>query len=378
MKLSHSKLQTILTCPMTYYLQYKEGISLKIEKPALVIGSAVHWGIEHNTDDLSKFFEETGSFKIKEVYSKEHLMAESMVSGYLKLKDEIFDNMLRDENNQKLELLNEEHELFLEADLDSYKDKNEKNKFVGIIDLLLLTNKGFIVIDYKTSSQTPDWSKYLEQIYRYIYLLRKNFKDVPIYKIGIINLKKSLIKIKKNENEEEFSNRLKKEYLDKTSQYIIYHEYNPSDLDPKIIDEYINNLSKMADLANDIDKKEMWYINYSNADGVYGKSPYYDIFYKTDGNYLLYKIKDSIYDAEEDIIKNERDCVPIDMLVIDENNILNKYEKYEEEVINVLDKDANNFQKEFIDTKLKKRYKCDNNLLDKYYNTFCYKLGIKN
>ena len=58
MKLSHTKLQTILECPMTYFLNYKEGIKLKEEKSALAIGSAVHWGIEHNTDDLEEYYNE--------------------------------------------------------------------------------------------------------------------------------------------------------------------------------------------------------------------------------------------------------------------------------------------------------------------------------
>jgi hypothetical protein len=41
---------------MTYYLKYKVGINLKVKKPALAIGSAVHWGIEHNTDDLTEYW----------------------------------------------------------------------------------------------------------------------------------------------------------------------------------------------------------------------------------------------------------------------------------------------------------------------------------
>ena len=56
MKLSHSKLGVILNCPMTYHLKYEEGISLKVTKSALAIGSAVHWGIEHNSEDLSEYY----------------------------------------------------------------------------------------------------------------------------------------------------------------------------------------------------------------------------------------------------------------------------------------------------------------------------------
>lgn len=367
MKLSHSKLQTILTCPMTYFLEYKEGIKLKIEKPALYIGSAVHWGIEHNTDDLTEFYKESGSFKHEQGYTREQLLAESMVYGYLEHKDEIFDELLKDDDGNKLEMLEETHELFLEADLEGYKDK-EVNKFVGIIDLLILTEKGFVVVDYKTSSQVPDWNQYLEQIYRYIYLLKKQFPEVPIYKIGIVNLRKSMIRQKKDENEEGFLIRLKNEYKEHSDLYITTHVYHPSDLDENLINEYIENLKKMADMANVIDKNEMWYINYSNANGVYGKSQYYDIFYKTKDNYLLYKISDTLYDAEEDVIKNERDCVPIDMLVIDKKNILNKYDVFEKEVI-----DSEVLNKDKLFPFLKSKYECDDKLLEKYYNTFLYK-----
>ena len=56
MRLSHSKLSCILSCPATYYLNYVQGISKKTEKSALSIGSAVHWGIEHDTEDLSEYY----------------------------------------------------------------------------------------------------------------------------------------------------------------------------------------------------------------------------------------------------------------------------------------------------------------------------------
>ena len=211
MILSHSKLDMILKCPMTYYLNYKQGIKLKIEKSALAIGSAVHWGIEHNTENLQEYYNKEGSFRQVNNYGKDELLAESMVHGYLKHKDEIFDDILKDlETGEKLSLLDEQHELTIEADLFSHRF-DKPHKFVGIIDLLLLTEKGFIIIDYKTSSQTPDWDKYLDQIYRYIYLLRCEFPDVPVYKIGIVNLKKSMVRQKQAENEESFLLRLKKE-----------------------------------------------------------------------------------------------------------------------------------------------------------------------
>ena len=89
MKLSHSKLSTILSCPMTYYLSYIEGIQPIEEKAALAIGSAVHWGIEHNTEDLTEYYHSEES-----QYTREQLLSEAMVHGYFKHKEEIFNQKL--------------------------------------------------------------------------------------------------------------------------------------------------------------------------------------------------------------------------------------------------------------------------------------------
>ena len=90
MRLSHSKLNTILTCPMTYKIIYKLGFKLKEGKRALRLGSAVHYGIEHELKDLSEFYKEEGSFSQASQYSQEQELAEAMVNGYLKHKDSIF------------------------------------------------------------------------------------------------------------------------------------------------------------------------------------------------------------------------------------------------------------------------------------------------
>lgn len=368
MKLSHSKLQQILTCPMSYYLNYKQGIKLKRKKDALTIGSAVHYGIEHDTEDLTNYFKENGSFEQKTNYSREQILAESMVHGYLLQKDKLFEEILKDDQDNKLNLINETHELEIMADLKNFQN-GESNEFIGIIDLLLLTDKGFIVIDYKTSSQVPDWNKYLDQIYRYIFLLKHNFPSVPVYKIGIINLRKSSIRQKQNENLEEFINRFKREYESHSDLYLQLHIYEAENLDLNLIEEYNNNLRKEAEMANIIENNKLWYINWNNIEGQYGKSDYYDIFYKTPGNYLLYKITDEIYDKENNIMLNERDCVDIDMEVIDRKDVLNKFKIYEEEV-GIFEKKSKN---ENLNQFLKSKYKCNDDLLNLYKDTYNYK-----
>ena len=142
MKLSHSKLSTILSCPMSYYLSYVMGISKKDTKPALAIGSAVHWGIEHNTEDLTDYWKDNGSFRSRDDYGRDQLLAEAMVHGYMKHKDEIFEQMLTDhETGDKLQLIEETHELYVTGKLKSKIKGVEFHDFVGIVDLLLLTDK---------------------------------------------------------------------------------------------------------------------------------------------------------------------------------------------------------------------------------------------
>ena len=361
MKLSHSKLSTILSCPMSYYLSYEQGIALKDVKPALSIGSAVHYGIEHNTDDLTEYYNKSAGFKSRDNFTRDQLLAESMVYGYLLHKDEIYKEILKDpKTGETLTLLEDTHEVFITAKLDSKLD--EKTDFVGIVDLLLLTNKGFIIVDYKTSSNEPDWTSYLDQIYRYIFLVRSEFPEIPIIKIGIINLKKTQIRQKKAENQEEFLNRLRFEYRLNDEKYVNYHEYDVDLIEQQKIDDYIKNLSTMCDLATVIAGSKMFYINYGNAKNMYGKTDFYDIFYKTDHAHLLYTISDNVkIDGE---LVERRDCVPIDMLVIEHDNVLNKFKKFEFEwdKSEIYDKTA------FFED-LKSRYITDDNLLEMYWNT---------
>lgn len=331
---SHSKLNTIVDNPMAYYLSYKQGIHLKEKPKALSIGSAIHWGLEHNCEDLTEYYNTEGNFKQKDNYSEEQILVEGIVHGFLKNKKSIFDKILTSYEGTQLQLLEESHEINLTGKLKSKINEEGYNEFLGIIDLLLLTNKGFIVLDYKTSSFEPNWDDYLDQIYRYIFLLKDNFPDIPIYKIGIINLRKTQIRKKKIENDEQFKNRIKFEYEMNDENYINYHEYNPEELDSNLINDYIKNLEKECDFALNIDKNNSYFINFANAKGKYGKTEYYDIYYKTPNNYLLYNIRDYVWNENEEKFEEIRDCFDIDMKTMDyadnDEIILNKYNKFKE------------------------------------------------
>ena len=366
MKLSHSKLSCILSCPMTYYLNYIQGIQKKVEKTALAIGSAVHWGIENNTEDLSEYFKDNGTFKQADNFTREQLLAEAMVHGYMKHKDEIFEQLLKDpETGEKLELVDETHEIYMTGYLPS-KVNEEDNKFVGIIDLLLLTNKGFIIVDYKTSTNLPDWDNYKDQLYRYIFELQCNFPETPIVKIAIINIRKTGIRQKKNETEFEFLQRMQYEYEINDELLVNYHEFPKSEIEDKFVTSYIDNLAVMADLASTIDNKKLFFINYGAAVGQYGKSDYWEMFYHIPGAESLYNISDKIWDDDEQDFIYRRDCIALDMMVVDyQDKVLNKYENFKNELLST---DATSKEQFFVE--LAEKYYVDKNLLETYWQTY--------
>ena len=366
MHLSHSGLQQILTCPASYFLSKKQGISLKKESQALQIGSAFHWGCEHNTADLGEYLDTFDPYQINiSNYQKEITLASGMVHAYLNKKDELFKEILTDYNGvDLLDLKNEEHEVDITVDLPSFMF-DKPHEFHGIIDLLLLTNKGWIVIDYKTSSQKPDFDKYLDQVLRYCWMLKRAFPDVPVYKIGIINVRKIQLRRKENENDENFLMRLNREYVINDDELVVYHQFSPDDFEQSKMDLYIKNLSRMADFAQTIEDNHLWYINYGNAVSVYGKSEFWDLFYKTQNCHYLYKIKDPMFNPVFNEVTEYRDCTISDINSLEIPNLLNHFADFEEFVLS-LDSDID-FEKDTIKEKCKEKFTVDDELFELYW-----------
>lgn len=330
MHLSHSGLQLLLTCPASYFLSKKQGISLKKETKALQVGSAFHWGCEHNTEDLKGYLDEIDPFQnLYNDFTKEVALATGMVHGYLKKKDSIYKQILKSYEGEDLTLVDEFHELDLVCDLPSLRfEKN--HEFHGIIDLLMLTDKGWIILDYKTSSMRPDFDKYLDQVLRYCWMVEQKFPEMPIYKVGIINVRKTGIKQRQGENEENYAMRIKREYDFDDCDLIEYHEFKPDDFEKSKMDLYIKNLSRMADFAQEIEDNNFWFINYGNAVSVYGKSEFWDLFYKTPDCKYLYKVYDPMFNTDLGEMSNYRDATDLDINCLEVLNPLNHYETFKE------------------------------------------------
>ena len=330
MHLSHSGLQLLLTCPASYFLSKKQGISLKKEAKALQVGSAFHWGCEHNTEDLKGYLDEIDPFQnLYNDVTKEVALATGMVHGYLKKKDSIYKQILKSYDGEDLTLIDEFHELDLLCDLPSLRfEKN--HEFHGIIDLLMLTDKGWIILDYKTSSMRPDFDKYLDQVLRYCWMVEQKFPEMPIYKVGIINVRKTGIKQRQGENEQNYAMRIKREYDFDDCDLIEYHEFKPDDFEKSKMDLYIKNLSRMADFAQEIEDNNFWFINYGNAVSVYGKSEFWDLFYKTPDCKYLYKVYDPMFNTDLGEMSNYRDATDLDINCLEVLNPLNHYETFKE------------------------------------------------
>lgn len=330
MHLSHSGLQLLLTCPASYFLSKKQGISLKKEAKALQVGSAFHWGCEHNTEDLKGYLDEIDPFQnLYNDFTKEVALATGMVHGYLKKKESIYKQILKSYEGEDLTLVDEFHELDLLCDLPSLRfEKN--HEFHGIIDLLMLTDKGWIILDYKTSSMRPDFDKYLDQVLRYCWMVEQKFPEMPIYKVGIINVRKTGIKQRQGENEQNYAMRIKREYDFDDCDLIEYHEFKPDDFEKSKMDLYIKNLSRMADFAQEIEDHNFWFINYGNAVSVYGKSEFWDLFYKTPDCKYLYKVYDPMFNTDLGEMSNYRDATDLDINSLEVLNPLNHYETFKE------------------------------------------------
>ena len=85
----------------------------------------------------------------------------------------------------------------------------------------------------------------------------------------------------------------------------------------------------------------------------------------------MYDISDKIYDDDLDTFVDYRSCFPLDMRVIDEDNVLNKYELFEKELLATSCMTKEDFFKE-----LSQKYIVDINLLDIYWNTYIKKKEV--
>lgn len=305
---SHSKINTILSDPFLYFLTYKLHLKPAAPQNALQIGSAVHYGLEHNTVDLDPFFKEHGSFEQKHSYSEQQAIAESMVSVFQEQKGNIFSQVC-----QGAKVLNIYKEYKIEV-----KMKNSEHSFLGIIDLLIETDKGWIVVDYKTSSKAPVFEQYLEQLYRYCFLLSRS-SDKPIFRLAIISLRKPALKRRATETPEAYKMRLITDYKVRASEYLTYDVINldTPEFTKDILERFYDNLEQLIIHCGTLANQPFFPINYSAAYNMYGKSTFYDlIYFNEDAALNSFYVNDFWYDKDSGEIVSQRPLTNLDLKLI--------------------------------------------------------------
>jgi len=363
---SHSRLNLLINNPRDYYLHYIEHIESKDEKVAFAVGSMFHWFMEHNNLELDECLAELYPKMVDMEYTAPMMLARAMANAYFMKKDKIYNTLMSDyETNQPLKILEEYHEFELVATLKSPSSGSEY-QFKGIIDLLLKTEKGWILVDYKTSSSIPNYDKYQDQLYRYIILLQNAYPDIPIYKIAIINAVKSKLKPKNGENMDSYYRRVALDYLDDQDMINVFI-FNPDTLEKAAIVRYHINLMYMLDYADLLINSKCWFINFHNTFGEYGKCEFWDIYYEKPGAQYLFRIKDKIYDEDTGEFTEYRDCKVLDFHTL-EAPTMNHYKEFK----TVVDaaKECDIVNKEDIINFIKDSYATDDTLLEKYWITY--------
>ncbi|WP_407377084.1 RecB family exonuclease [Methanobrevibacter sp.] len=190
MKLSKSKVNTYLKCPMEFKFQYIDEIEAKPNK-YMALGSDVHLIAEKFTD---RFGDDLDDVDIQNELVK---VANDLEIGYG--LDEHIDN---------LGLFFKE--VFVDNDFKLFSNEeyllDKKNRFSGICDIILEDENGKLtVIDYKTSNSNS-FSKYRLELC-YYKLLVENVYHKPVNRVGVFFTKNGrlrLLDVCEEENKRKF------------------------------------------------------------------------------------------------------------------------------------------------------------------------------
>ncbi len=178
MKLSKSKVNTYLKCPLEFKFQYIDEIEVPQNK-YMALGSDVHLIAEKFAE---KFEDNLDDVNIENELLK---IAHEEEIGY-DLTDHI-DNL---GSFFKEVFIDNDYKLFSQEEclLD------EKNRFSGICDIILEDENGeLIVIDYKTS-KSSSFSKYRRELCYYKLLVENVYKK-PVSQVGIFFTKNGRLRL---------------------------------------------------------------------------------------------------------------------------------------------------------------------------------------
>lgn len=178
MKLSKSKINTYLKCPLEFKFQYIDEIEMPANK-YMVLGSDVH--------SIAEKFSEKFGDDIEDIDTNNELLkiAYDLDIGY-------------DLTNHIENLGSFFEEVFVENDYKLFSQEeyllDEKNRFSGICDIILEDeNNDLIVIDYKTSNSNS-FSKYRLELCYYKLLVENVYKR-NVSRVGVFFTKNGRLRL---------------------------------------------------------------------------------------------------------------------------------------------------------------------------------------
>ena len=177
MKLSKSKINSYLKCPLEFKLQYIDEIECKPNK-YMILGSDVHSIAETFAD---KFGDELDNVDIEN-----------------ELTRIAYDLNLYDLDEHVENLASFFREVFVENDYKLFSQEeyllDETHRFSGICDIILEDENGeLVVIDYKTS-KSSSFSKYRRELC-YYKLLVENVYDRKVSTVGVFFTKNGRLRL---------------------------------------------------------------------------------------------------------------------------------------------------------------------------------------
>lgn len=232
MQFSHSRVDLFSRCPWHFKLRYIDKLTeLNDLDPGnpLIIGNALHYGIEVGNKDLMTDY----------YYKQFPVLTDKVVNESIKL------DLAYDKVKPILEGINIKHQ---EYNID-------EPEFRGIIDLITENEDGTVdIFDFKYSNNVDNYHDSLQlHIYQY-YLEQQGFK---VNKLGYIFIPKIFIRQKKNEELTQFRKRLVTEYATKQVQLIEV---------PKDDMAMIYFVNKMTEIKEALDNPHQAYLPNPNGE----------------------------------------------------------------------------------------------------------------
>ena len=251
MQFSYSRVSLYQQCPRRFRYQYIDEIKL-IDDPshdnALVVGNAIHLGLETTVDNMLKHY-----------YDHYNIIDDRHVNEAIKLE------MLVQKGYQLLNGINILHQEY-EINVPQFK---------GIVDLITQNPDGTVdVFDFKYSNNVD---RYMESgqlhIYKY-FLEQQGFK---VNRLGFIFLPKTMIRQKKTENLYQFRKRLV-ETLNELNIRVVEVKYQESK-----VHEFLNNCQAITQ-ATEYPKNETKLCDWCEYQNYCQKGIDYEIISKKESN----------------------------------------------------------------------------------------------